>query len=116
MSAVSVGELYTWALRSKASASRVEVLRDLLRGVTFLDVSGDVACKFGEIRAQLLDQGQPVAPMDLLIAATALVHGLTLVTHNVRDFANIPCLPTDGRRKRSLKSIRAWKRPMCVSA
>ena len=30
--------------------------------------------------------------MDLLIAATALVHNLTLVTHNVRDFANVPDL------------------------
>jgi tRNA(fMet)-specific endonuclease VapC len=30
--------------------------------------------------------------MDLLIAATALVHNLTLVTHNIRDFANVPGL------------------------
>jgi predicted nucleic acid-binding protein len=30
--------------------------------------------------------------MDLLIASTALVHGLTLVTHNVADFANVPSL------------------------
>jgi hypothetical protein len=27
--------------------------------------------------------------MDFLIAATALVHGLTLVTHNIQDFASI---------------------------
>jgi tRNA(fMet)-specific endonuclease VapC len=30
--------------------------------------------------------------MDLLIGSTALIHGLTLVTHNVQDFVNIPGL------------------------
>jgi predicted nucleic acid-binding protein len=29
---------------------------------------------------------------DLFIAATALVHGLTLVTHNTRHFQNLPGL------------------------
>lgn len=39
-----------------------------------------------------MDAGKPAPGMDLLIAATALVHNLTLVTHNVPDFANIPDL------------------------
>jgi predicted nucleic acid-binding protein len=30
--------------------------------------------------------------MDLFIAATALIHGLTLVTHNARHFQNVPDL------------------------
>jgi tRNA(fMet)-specific endonuclease VapC len=30
--------------------------------------------------------------MDLLIAATAILHELTLVTHNVEDFASVPGL------------------------
>jgi tRNA(fMet)-specific endonuclease VapC len=29
---------------------------------------------------------------DMLNAATALVHGLTLVTHNTADYANVPGL------------------------
>ena len=57
-----------------------------------LDVSADVARKFGEVRAGLLDQGQPAPNMDLLIAATALTYNMTLVTHNVADYANIPGL------------------------
>jgi tRNA(fMet)-specific endonuclease VapC len=33
--------------------------------------------------------------MDLLIAVVALVHNLTLVTHNTADFHNIPGLRLD---------------------
>ena len=92
VSAVSVGELYSWVLRGKASPGREQGLLDLLSGVTVLDVDHDVARKFGEVRAKLLDQGRPVPGMDLLIAATALAHGLTVVTHNTRDFAIVPGL------------------------
>jgi len=65
---------------------------DFFNDVTFLDVDRDVSRKFGEIRAAQLDQGQLTPEMDLLIASTALVHGLTLVTHNAQDFANVPGL------------------------
>jgi tRNA(fMet)-specific endonuclease VapC len=33
--------------------------------------------------------------MDLLNAATALVHNMTMVTHNVADYAIIPSLTID---------------------
>jgi tRNA(fMet)-specific endonuclease VapC len=56
----------------------------------------DVARKFGEVRAALLDQGLPPPALDLVIAATALVHNFTLVTHNTLDFGNIPGLRLDG--------------------
>ncbi len=49
-----------------------------------------MARRFGEIRAGLLDSGRRAPEMDLLIAATALVHGLTLVTHNTQDYINVP--------------------------
>src|SRR5262245_51969556 len=89
VSAATVGELFTWALRATAPPSRLQGVNDLLNDVTLLIADLDVARKFGEIRANLLDQGLVVGQMDLLIAATALLHGLTLVTHNTADFANI---------------------------
>ncbi len=91
-SAITAGELFTWALRSNASPKRLQTLLDLLNDVTVLDVTADVSRKFGELRAALLDAGHDTPDMDLLISATALVRGLTLVTHNVRDFANVPGL------------------------
>ncbi len=90
LSTVTLAELYTWALRSKAPPSHLQGLRDLLSTMTLLPVDHDVSHKFGEVQAQLYDQGQPAATADLLIAATALVHGLTLITANTQDFANVP--------------------------
>ncbi len=92
ISAVTVGELFAWALRAKAPPQRLQSLHDLLDDAVVLDVTEAVGRKFGEVRAGLLDAGKPAPDMDLLIAATALVHNLTLVTHNVRDFANVPGL------------------------
>jgi tRNA(fMet)-specific endonuclease VapC len=92
VSTVTVGELFTWALRANASPARLQGLLDLLRDMTVLDVTLGVARKFGEVRAGLLDQGQATPEMDLLIGSTALVHGLTMVTHNLADYANIPGL------------------------
>ncbi|MEQ9484212.1 MAG: hypothetical protein RIG27_18290 [Coleofasciculus sp. F4-SAH-05] len=38
------------------------------------------------MRGQLRTQGKPRSQADMLIAATAQVHQLTLVTRNIRDF------------------------------
>jgi len=92
VSAITVGELYTWALRANAPPQRLQSLLDLLSDVTVLDVTEVVGRRFGELRAGLFDAGTPAPEMDLLIAATALEHNLTLVTHNVQDFANLPGL------------------------
>jgi len=86
VSTVTVAELYTWVLRAKASPRHGIALETLLEDLTVLAVDRAVSLRFGEIRSKLLDQGQDVAGMDLLIAATASVHGLTVVTHNTKDF------------------------------
>ncbi len=95
ISVVTLGELFTWALRAKASPQRLQSLLDLLNDVQVVDVTQPVARKFGEVRAALLDKGRPVPEMDLLIASTALVHNLTVVTHNTQDYANIPGVSVD---------------------
>jgi predicted nucleic acid-binding protein len=49
-----------------------------------LPVDEQVAIMWGRLRA-----AQPTPPyVDSLIAATALAHGLTVVTRNVRDFTS----------------------------
>ena len=51
LSVVTVGELFTWARRASAPATRMLGLRDLLAASTAHDVDFAVADKFGEIRA-----------------------------------------------------------------
>lgn len=89
ISTITLAELYTWALRLKAPPKRIQGVRDFLRDVKVLDVTADISRRFGKIQATLLDIGKPAPEMDLMIAATALVHDLTLVTHNTKDYANI---------------------------
>jgi tRNA(fMet)-specific endonuclease VapC len=95
LSTISAGELYVWALRRKASAKRFLDVQELLQDVVVLEISLAVARKYGEIQATLLDAGIPGPQKDVLIAATALEHGLILVTHNTSDYANVPGLTVD---------------------
>jgi hypothetical protein len=47
------------------------------------------------VRGTLLRQGIAVPTTDLMIASAALVHNLTMVTHNTADYQNIPGLRLD---------------------
>lgn len=51
-----------------------------------LPVDDRIARLAGNLRAQRERSGSVVAQADMLIAATALAHGLVLVTRNVADF------------------------------
>ena len=95
VSVITIGELRTWATRAGAPAGRGRGVDAMLADVTVLTVTVAEANKFGELRAGLLDIERPTPEIDLWIAATALVHDLTLVTHNLRDFSHIPGLRLD---------------------
>lgn len=90
--AVTLGELFSWALRVKSPRRRLSQVVGLLPLVRLIEIDFDVARRFGEIDAQLLDSGLPAPDVDLINGAAALVHGLTMVTHNVVDYKNIPGL------------------------
>jgi len=65
---------------------------DLLSDVTVLPFDAYCAEEFGKLRGVLKQQGVAVNPLDLQIAAVALLHNLTLVTNNTKHFQNIPGL------------------------
>ncbi len=44
---------------------------------------------FGEIRHALSSAGKQIGPYDTMIAAIALAHDLTLVTHNTSEFSRV---------------------------
>lgn len=92
VSVVTEAELWAWVGRAKVAEHRREGVRDLMRMATRLPLDEVVAQRAGAERAALLDQGAVVPTVDMLIAATALVHDLTMVTHNVLHFKRVPGL------------------------
>ncbi|QDT36821.1 type II toxin-antitoxin system VapC family toxin [Stratiformator vulcanicus] len=89
ISTVTLGELSAWVFRASSTVRLQEDFAALLADVHLIDVDRAVAEKFGEIRAKGFDKGQPTPVGDSFLAATALVHNLTLVTHNISDFSGI---------------------------
>jgi len=54
-----------------------------------LDVDSAIADRCGKVTARSEAAGRPIGAMDALLAATAEVHQLTMVTHNTSDFSGI---------------------------
>lgn len=92
VSTVVLGELYAGAYHSQSSSRLVECISDLLLDVQVVDFDSTCAEMFGKVRGSLLRNGISVPSIDLMIAATALVNNLTLVTHNIADFRHVPDL------------------------
>ncbi len=89
ISVITLGELQFGATL-KPLATRVALqLERLLRCLPTLPLSPDSCTHYARIRSELQRKGTPIGPNDLWIAAHALTHQLTLVTHNTREFARI---------------------------
>ena len=61
----------------------------LLFSGRILTVTRTIAERWGVLEAQRQLAGRPLNVPDGMIAATALEHGLTIVTRNVKDFADL---------------------------
>ena len=88
-------ELIFGALRSRDSAANLAKVAHFLSQFASLPFDDLAADTYGRVRAALSDQGMPIGPNDLLIAAIAQSRGLTLVTHNVAEFSRVPGLPIE---------------------
>jgi predicted nucleic acid-binding protein len=62
----------------------------VLREFIVLDITSEIAALYGQIVAQAGFSRRKIA--DRMIVATALAHGLGLVTLNARDFRDVPGL------------------------
>lgn len=67
-------------------------VRVLLENLAILPFTGETSSYAATIRASLEFAGNPIGPMDILIAATALENGLPLVTNNLDEFRRVPRL------------------------
>lgn len=93
ISAVAVGEVVFGARRVPGGERYLDYLTAaVLPHLPVLVVDVEVATRYGELRAALEGSGASLPDLDLLVAATALRHGLELVTGNLRHFERIPGL------------------------
>lgn len=82
-------ELYYGAYRSFRQQQNLALLERFFGAFQSLPFDGKSAIICGSIRSQLQAQGTPIGAYDLQIAAIALAHDLTLVTHNLREFYRV---------------------------
>jgi predicted nucleic acid-binding protein len=92
MSVISVGEILKGITILAAGQRRAmlqqwldETLRPWFEG-RILPVSEAIAARWGTLSGECTVRGATLNMADGLIAATALEHGLTLVTRNAKDF------------------------------
>ena len=92
ISANTKAEMYAGSSR-RGAPKRYRLEQDAFferfASLPFDDAAAD---RYGRVHAHLESAGQPIGVADMQIAAIALVHDLTLVTHNIRHFERVPNL------------------------
>ena len=91
LSALTIGEIQKGISKLADSKKKEKLqswitidLKDRFTG-RILDIDLEVAQKWGEMQGNAEKKGQVMPAIDALIAATAVCHGLTVVTRNIQD-------------------------------
>ncbi len=95
LSAIGLTELVHGIYRAQtpqARARRESFIYELLDDVDVYPYTKDTALLAGKIDGEQQERGITIPFSDLLIGATALVHGYSVLTVNVRHFRLIPGL------------------------
>lgn len=95
LSSLVVYELRAGARKAGFGATRLQQLEAFIASHQLLPFGSPEADTAATLRVTLEAQGIPIGPIDTLIAATALTHRATLVTHNLREFQRVPGLLLD---------------------
>ena len=90
LSVITIDELWYGLTRKPGERLVTSVETFLDTRCEVLPVTSEIAKQSGVLRARLTARGRPSTQADMLLAATALVHGLTLVTRNTHHFQGCP--------------------------
>lgn len=92
ISFVTVAELYQWMFLRKWAPSRIAAMEDALRKYLVIPFNRDLCKLWAQVSYQCRQSGHEIKANDAWIAATALLYRIPLITHNRRDFRDIPSL------------------------
>ena len=89
ISVIVLLELYYGAYKSQKKNSNLAKVRHIEKSFDAIPVDFLISETFGMLKSQLESKGTPLDDFDLIIAATALAHNLTLVSNNEKHFRRI---------------------------
>jgi len=92
ISIITYGEIYEGIHFGRDPQKTTDVFQRFLRSVVILPPTQPIMQHFARIRGELRRTGKIIGDFDILIAATAIQHNLTLVTRNIKDYQRIPHL------------------------
>jgi tRNA(fMet)-specific endonuclease VapC len=92
ISVITQAELYYGAYNSSRVAENLKRVDDFVKQLLILPLREATLKRFGALKTQLRQSGQPLPDFDLLIASVALVENHVLVTNNTRHYQRIPDL------------------------
>ena len=82
ISFMTVAELERWVLEYKWGSQRIHGLRAYLQRFTVVPSSPDLCRRWAEVTVSAQAVGRRIECADAWVAATALLYGVPLVTHN----------------------------------
>ena len=89
VSTITMSELQYGVVKSKnrrLNQQRVEEFLSPLEIIPYDEIAANI---YGDIRHNLEKSGEPIGPLDLLIAAHALSRNLVLITNNEKEFKRV---------------------------
>ena len=89
VSTITVSELQYGVAKSKNYRLNEQRIEEFLSPLEILPYDEIAAGIYGDIRLQLEKSGEPISPLDLLIAAQALSRDLVLITNNEKEFKRV---------------------------
>lgn len=95
LSTIVLSELEYGVEKSQRVGQNRIALAQFVAPLEIVDYDGRAAREYGRLRCTLEREGQPIGPLDQLIAAHALALGCTLVTNNEREFKRVERLQVE---------------------
>ena len=82
-------------LEPRAQARYGGLLKDFIGAVRVIDFGRVEAQQASQLAGYLAQQGETLSGFELILAATALAHGLTLITEDTQRYLSVPGLNVD---------------------
>jgi len=100
ISFMTVAELCRWSLERRWGPNRCAAMDDHLRRFVVYPFHRDLCRKWAEASHSAKEKGRTIPCGDAWVAATALLHGIPLVTHNTTHYLGVDNLDVISEREK----------------